>query len=149
MLALCLLKRPGFWRRPHDVQAELQLEGYRDAHISNVLSMLESCTGVIDAYLAGDLSLDNHGLPLPDYFLHAPEVGYRGELGPEQAVVVEHVRTMVNMALQQRYPEDADPDAMQTFVRQLHTARAQVARPFCMLGPAGSGKSTAVEVAIR
>ncbi|CAE7229696.1 unnamed protein product [Symbiodinium pilosum] len=117
MLALCLLKRPGFWRRPHDVQAELQLEGYRDAHISNVLSMLESCTGVIDAYLAGDLSLDNHGLPLPDYFLHAPEVGYRGELGPEQAVVVEHVRTMVNMALQQRYPEDADPDAMQTFVR--------------------------------
>ncbi|CAE7406987.1 unnamed protein product, partial [Symbiodinium pilosum] len=74
MLALCLLKRPGFWRRPHNVQAKLQLEGHRDAHISNVLSMLESRAGVIDAYL--------------------------------------------------------------------------VARPFCVLGPAGSGKST-VEVAIR
>ncbi|CAE7607678.1 Pif1 [Symbiodinium sp. CCMP2592] len=148
MLALCLLKRPGFWRRLHDVRDELQLEGHRDAHICNVLSMVESRTAVIDAYLSGQLALDED-MPPADGFLDAPEVGYQGELDPEQAVVVEHIRTMVNLALERRYPEDPDGTAMQEYVRKLQTSRAQVARPFCVLGPAGSGKSTAVEVAIR
>ncbi|CAE7787117.1 unnamed protein product [Symbiodinium sp. CCMP2592] len=127
MLALCLLHRPGYWRRPHDVQRDLQLEGHKDAHVCNVLNMLEGRTA-------------------PE-LLAAPEVGYRGELDPEQAVV-EHVRNMLHWALERRYPEAADPVELHDFLDRTRRSPPQVLQPFCVLGPAGSGKSTALEVAI-
>ena len=148
MLALCLLHRPGYWRRLHDVQRDLQLEGRKDAHICNVLSMLEARTAVVDAYLSGQLALDVDMPPQPD-LLAAPEVGYRGELDPEQAVVVEHVRNMVRWALERRYPEDADPAQLHDFLDRTRHSPPQVLQPFCVLGPAGSGKSTALEVAVQ
>ncbi|OLP81254.1 hypothetical protein AK812_SmicGene38227 [Symbiodinium microadriaticum] len=148
MLALCLLHRPGYWRRPHDVQHDLQLEGHKDAHICNVLAMLESRTAVVDAYLSGQLVLDVDCPPQPE-LLAAPEVGYRGELDPEQAVVVEHVRNMLYWALERRYPGEADPNQLHEFLDRTRRSPPQVLQPFCVLGPAGSGKSTALEVAIR
>ena len=63
MLALCLLHRPGLWRRPLEVKQELQLEGHRDAHVCNILAMLEGHTAVIDAYLSGRLDLQHDPQP--------------------------------------------------------------------------------------
>ena len=148
MLALCLLHRPGYWRRLRDVQRDLELEGRKDAHICNVLSMLEARTAVVDSYLSGQLVLDVDMPPQPD-LLAAPEVGYRGELDPEQAVVVEHVRNMLRWALERRYPEDADPTQLHDFLERTRRSPPQVLQPFCVLGPAGSGKSTALEVAVQ
>ena len=47
MLTLCLLKRPGYFR-PKAVREAMQLEGYRDVHIDNVLAMLEGQKAVIE-----------------------------------------------------------------------------------------------------
>ncbi|OLQ05723.1 hypothetical protein AK812_SmicGene11056 [Symbiodinium microadriaticum] len=122
MLALCLLHRPGYWRRLRDVQRDLELEGHKNAHICNVLSMLEARTAVVDSYLSGQLVLDVDMPPQPD-LLAAPEVGYRGELDPEQAVVVEHVRNMLRWALERRYPEDADPTQLHDSSNELVAIR--------------------------
>ena len=148
MLALCLLRRPGLWRRPMEVQRELQLEGYRDAHVRNILAMLEAHTAVVDAYLTGALNLEDDPVPISGLFA-APELGFRGALDPEQVMAVDNVREMVEWAVQRRYPDEATAEDLRNFT-ETHLERApRKGRPLCILGPAGSGKSTCVEVAIR
>ncbi|CAE7857073.1 unnamed protein product, partial [Symbiodinium necroappetens] len=146
MLALCLLHRPGLWRRPLEVKHELQLEGYRDAHVCNILAMLEGHTAVIDAYLSGRLDLQHDPEPDPGSFA-APELGFRGALDPEQAVIVENIREIVRFSMQRRYPDDATVEDLQALMDRRPERGPQ--RPLCILGPAGSGKSTCVEVAIK
>ena len=144
MLALCLLKRPGFWRRPLAVLEDLKLEGHREPHIRNVLAMLESHTSLVDSYLTGRLNLQDDPEPEPTIF-SAPELGFQGALAPEQAVIVDTIREMVTLALQRRYPEETGAEDF----RQILEACPRAGRPVCILGPAGSGKSTCVEVAIH
>ena len=148
-LALCLLRRPGFWRRPLEVERELQLEGHRDAHIRNILAMLEGHTAVIDAYLTGSLSLEDHPEPNPAAFLAGPELGFRGALDPEQAAVVENIRDMVAWAMQRRYPDDATVEELRNLQEQPLARAPHAGRPLCVLGPAGSGKSTCLEVVVQ
>ncbi|OLP74791.1 hypothetical protein AK812_SmicGene45567 [Symbiodinium microadriaticum] len=115
MLALCLLYRPGLWRRPLEVKQELQLEGHRDAHVCNILAMLEGHTAVIDAYLSGRLDLRHDPQPDPGSFA-APELGFRGALDPEQAIIVENIREMVRFSMQRRYPDDATAEDLQALM---------------------------------
>ena len=148
MLALCLLRRPGLWRRPLEVQRELQLEGYRDAHVRNILAMLEAHTAVVDAYFSGALNVEDDPVPIPGLFA-APELGFRGALDPEQVTVVDNVREMVKWAVQRRYPDEATAEDLRNFTETHSESAPRTGRPLCILGPAGSGKSTCVEVAIR
>ena len=148
MLALCLLKRPGLWRRPLHVQKELELAGFREGPMNNVLAMLDAHTTVIDAYLSGSLTLEEAPQPPQEHFA-APELGFQGRLEPEQAAVLGNIKEMVVWALRRRYPDEATAAALQEFLEQPESQRPRVAKPFCVLGPAGSGKSTSVEVAIR
>ncbi len=71
------------------------------------------------------------------------------ELDVEQQVVVNAIKDMVMWALERRYPDDVTAAELEQFMkRPLQQAPRQM-RPLCVLGPAGSGKSTAVQVAIR
>ena len=149
MLTLCVLKRPGFLR-PSKIREEMQLEGHRDVHIDNVLAMLEGSKAVIDGYLSGEWNLEDHPEP-PPMAVANPARGPQeeGELDVEQQAVLNAIKDMVMWALERRYPEDLTAEELEHFMkRPLQQAPRQM-RPLCVLGPAGSGKSTAVQVAIR
>ena len=62
LLTLCLLKRPGFFR-VKEVREAMQLEGYREVHIDNVLAMLEGHRAIIDGYLSGEWTLEAQPQP--------------------------------------------------------------------------------------
>ena len=150
MLTLRVLKRPGFLR-PSKVQEEMQLEGHRDVHIQNVLAMMDAHRGVIDGYLSGEWTLADHPEPPPVGQAADPVQGPQeeGQLDVEQQVVLNAIKDMVMWALERRYPEDLTAAELERFMqRPLQQAPRQM-RPLCVLGPAGSGKSTAVQVAIR
>ena len=148
MLTLCLLKKPGLWERPLKVRAELKLAGFREAPMNNILAMLEAHTQVIKAYLSGALNLEDSPQPPEEHFA-ANELGFRGRLEPEQAAVLECIKDMVTCALRRRYPDEATAEALQEFLQRPETLRPRSMKPLCVLGPAGSGKSTSVEVAIH
>ena len=143
MLALCLLKRRGFFRAA-EVRKEMLLEGDRSAHIDNVLAMLEGRKAVVQAYLDGEWTLEDH--PEPPV---AARGGLGGELDPEQTAAVNAIHDMTVWALERRYPQDVAPEELEALLqRPVHQAPREM-RPLCVLGPAGSGKSTAVKVAIQ
>ncbi len=143
MLTLCLLKRPGFFR-PSQVKQELQLEGYRDARIDNALAMLEGQRAVIDGYLTGAWTLAEH--PLPP--LQAEEQQRRPQeearLDVEQTMLLNAIKDMVMWALERRYPEDVSAEELEHFMQKPLQQAPRQMRPLYVLGPAGSGKSTAV-----
>ena len=147
MLILCLLKRPGFFRAKV-VREAMQLEGHREVHIDNVLAMLEGQKAVIDNYLSGEWVLEEQPQP-PAAAAPAAGPQEEAELDVEQQVVVNAIKDMVMWALERRYPDDVTAEELEQFMkRPLQQAPRQM-RPLCILGPAGSGKSTAVQVAIR
>ena len=147
MLTLCLLKRPGFFRAKV-VREAMQLEGHREVHIDNVLAMLEGQKAVIDNYLSGEWVLEEQPQP-PAAAAPAAGPQEEAELDVEQQVVVNAIKDMVMWALERRYPDDVTAEELEQFMkRPLQQAPRQM-RPLCILGPAGSGKSTAVQVAIR
>ncbi len=149
MLTLCFLKRPGFLR-PSKVREDMQLEGYRDVHIDNVLAMLEGNRAVIEGYLSGEWNLQDHPVP-PPVAVANPVQGPQEEreLDVEQQAVLNAIKDMGMWALERRYPEDLTAEELERLMkRPLQQAPRQM-RPLCVLGPAGSGKSTAVQVAIR
>ena len=149
MLTLCLLKRPGFFR-PSQVKQEMQLEGHRDVHINNVLGMLEGQKAVIDGYLSGEWTVgENPDPPLQEAVGRVQGPQEEAQLDVEQQVVLNAIKDMVMWALERRYPEDVTAEELERFMqRPLQQAPRQM-RPLCVLGPAGSGKSTAVQVAIQ
>ena len=67
----------------------------------------------------------------------------------EQNVVLNAIKDMVMWALERRYPEDLTPEELEQFMKKPLQQAPRQMRPLCVLGPAGSGKSTAVQVAIR
>ena len=145
MLALCLLKRRGFFRAA-EVQKDMRLEGYREVHIDNVLAMLEGRKAVVQAYLDGEWTLEDHPEP--------PIAEARGErreadLDPEQITVVNAIRDMTLWALERRYPQDIEAEELEALLQRPVRQAPRQMRPLCVLGPAGSGKSTAVQAAIH
>ena len=145
MLALCLLKRRGFFRAA-EVRKEMLLEGDRSAHIDNVLAMLEGRAAVVQAYLDGEWTLEAHPEPpIPE----ARGERREADLDPEQIAVVNAVRDMTLWALERRYPQDIEAEELEALLQRPVRQAPRQMRPLCVLGPAGSGKSTAVQAAIH
>ena len=149
-LTLCLLKRPGFWKAPEALRADLELEASPELRIENFQALLASRVELAEAYLNGELHVEESdpsllslpvlsGTPAP-----APQLA----LAPDQDVVVVAVRRAVDKALEARWPEEEDMDAP-AWLSWVARAPATATPVFAVLGPAGSGKSTAVEVAVR
>ena len=136
--------------RPSKVQENMRLEGDTEVHIQNVLAMMEGHKAVIDGYLSGEWTLEAQPQP-PPAVAAASMAGPRqeNELDVEQNVVLNAIKDMVMWALERRYPEDVTAEELEQFMKKPLQQAPRQMRPLCVLGPAGSGKSTAVQVAIR
>lgn len=126
----------------------MRLEGDTEVHIQNVLAMMEGHKAVIDGYLSGEWTLEAQPQP-PPAVAAASMAGPRqeNELDVEQNVVLNAIKDM--WALERRYPEDVTAEELEQFMKKPLQQAPRQMRPLCVLGPAGSGKSTAVQVAIR
>ena len=66
------------------------------------------------------------------------------QVAPEQAAIINTIGQRVQQALHMKWPEDAEVDAWGAWLEKEGPANV----PTVVLGPAGSGKSTAVEIAL-
>ena len=144
-LGLCVLHHPRFWRNPDRIRLELEQEARTEMYIQNILSMIAARVELVDAYLSGELSV----MEEPEPQLHPTIATPSGklQLAPEQAAVVDTLTRRVDRAVEAKWPNDADVDAWGVWLDRQHAQFANVVS--VVLGPAGSGKSTAVEIAMR
>ena len=141
---LCLLKEGRYWRHLSKVKRDMELEARADLACTNMLAQLAARTELCDAYLDGSLTLEGH----PEPPLSGWEKSHSVRLAPEQWHVVGAVAEQVKKALRARWPEDEDDWDPQVWADWAVSPSDLQAKPIAVLGPAGSGKSTAVERAI-
>ena len=112
-LTLCLLKRPGFWKAPQALRAELELEASTELYIENFQALLASRIELAEAFLSGELNVDESDPSLlsrpalSGMQASAPQLA----LASDQDFVVVAARRAVDKALQARWPEEEDMDA--------------------------------------
>ena len=134
--AMALHHAEDFWRDIEQVKANLELEAFSTMHLESNLAMVRAHAAVVDGYMSGELVLGRDAVPIRRLPAHA---ALPTELHDEQWRVVDSIMTNVHLALQ-GLEIDVEP--------QIMTAKRDTA-PMAVLGPAGSGKSTAVQVAIQ
>ncbi|CAE7829479.1 unnamed protein product [Symbiodinium sp. CCMP2592] len=145
-LGLCLLRRPDFWRNPRRIASELQLEARTDLYITNALEVIRARTELIDAYFAGEV-------PAPARLPRSEAAGVTAvlpdfdRLAPEQQLAARVIAERVDTSLACRWPEDNNQASWWQYLQVDRQSAGE--RVTAILGPAGSGKSTAVQVAIR
>eukprot|EP00973_Karenia_brevis_P076291 10595921-Karenia_brevis.AAC.1 len=110
------------------------------------MAKLKCETEFIDRYLSGDMNLEDHPDAVPEWAA-APELGFNGQLEPEQQAIAMEIKNKVEHALALRWPDEDDIDAWHAW--EMSRQERSRERPLCILGPAGSGKTTVVEVCIR
>ena len=143
---LALLHRAEHWRSPDAIRADLELEAFREHHVRNILAMISANNGFIDKYIDGTLD-KNDDVEVDS----VPQTGGRSPLWPEQDRVKTEIVQMVQAGMRKLKREDAwqgqdgaDDEEMSQF-----RPGADSRSTFAVLGPAGSGKTTAVHVAIE
>ena len=141
-LGLCVLHRRRFWRDPRRIRAELEKEARSEMYMQNTLAMLAARIELIDAYLSGETTVDTEPAPALDGI--AQVAGSAIQVAPEQAAIINSIGQRVQQALHMKWPEDAEVDAWGAWLEKEGPANV----PTVVLGPAGSGKSTAVEIAL-
>ena len=142
LLGLCLLHRPDFWRSADRVAYELEQEAKVELQITNTLAALSARIELVDAYLSGEMTVADNPNPPLHGVARLPSGGIK--LSAEQAQVVQTLRARVQLALDARWPEDNSVDAWGVWLGG-NTVHNKVS---CVLGPAGSGKTTAVEIVL-
>ena len=163
---LALLLRPDHWTSEDAIRAELELEAFREHHVRNILAMLFANQGLIRRYLSGELDKNED---LPGSGQGAQQVGGNTDLdlsGKQQRIADELVEATQQGMSQKQQRENAwkaeddwlSKDAADMAEEGVPTGAA-AASPFAgigearcafaVLGPAGSGKTTAVHAAIR
>eukprot|EP00971_Amphidinium_carterae_P308942 6138870-Amphidinium_carterae.1 len=133
-MAMALHHAPHFWRDEVAVRAELELHAMRDNFVQSNLAMIAAHTEVVDLYLSGRLVIGVHEIP-------TRSTQHRGgslpsQLHPEQWRVVDTITENVRASLEDAWAEEPTSNC---FKQKAHA----------ILGPAGSGKSTAVQVALQ
>ena len=141
-LGLCVLHRRRFWRDPQRIRAELEKEARSETYIQNTLAMLTARIELIDAYLSGEMTVDKEPEPALDGVAKVASTNIK--VAPEQAKIINTIRRRVRHALLAKWPEDNQVESWATWLEQETNANI----PTVVLGPAGSGKSTAVEIAL-
>ena len=153
--ALVYLLRPEHWTDPAAIRQELELEAFREYHIKNITAMLSANQGLITKYLDGTLDKQNDGLEAHGTEAGAAPAEDAFALSRQQQQIVDEICECVQEGMKQRQKqEDAwkgeDPADMEADAEQNNPFVSPAAlRPaFAVLGPAGSGKTTAVHKAI-
>lgn len=142
LMTLAYLKRPGYWKKPAKIDEDLEREARPEIVRRNILAMVAARVELIDAYLTGRLSKDN--APSPPLTAAEKLSDKPIRFAPEQQHVIDTVQGRVGLALAAKGFEGPDPQAWADWLEEKPERNIVTA----VLGPAGSGKSTAVEVAI-
>ena len=143
--ALAFRHCPEHWLNEANVRRELELESFREHHIRNIWAMLHASFELIEQYLSG--ALIKGAEPEPDEKEKPP-------LDHDQLLIVEEIVDSVEegwrLAAEEELRwkgEDAEEPMLEEdpFANQRPSGR----RAFAVLGPAGSGKTSAIEEAVR
>ena len=151
-LALCLHHRPLFWHRIEGmVKPSLALEAHSEPKIENLVAMLQAQTEMVESYLRGELTLEDHPDPVLPQQVHS--MGDKQiHLAMEQVVISQQISTAVETAMNLREPEEADEaEGWEAYWEQKREIKPnfRANRIIAVLGPAGSGKTTVIEQAIN
>ena len=132
MFALCLNHRPSFWRNLNALRAELELGAYKDHHVECIAAMVAAHTELVDEFWSGSLSTADFRRWVA-WVPPAPRPP--PALDHEQSDVTNLIVAQTEAAVRKAWAEGDDEDADEPEPRY----------PVAALGPAGSGKSTAVQ----
>ena len=166
--ALALLLNPEHWTDPAAIRAELELEAFREYHIKNILAMISANQSLIKQYLDGTLDKRRDAIAAAGDQVAARGAGAglgRGnvQLSRQQQQIANEILECVQAGMQQRQAqEDAwkgeGPELSEDLAGQNEHWEPAPAASFpspaglrsalAVLGPAGSGKTTAVHAAI-
>ena len=141
-LGLCVLHRRRFWRDPQRIRSELEKEARSEMYIRNTLAMLAARIELIDAYLSGEMTVERNPAPAVDGVARVASSTI--QVAPEQANIINTIRRRVQHALVAKWPDDHNIDSWEVWLEREGPANTTTV----VLGPAGSGKSTAVEIAL-
>ena len=164
---LALLLRPEHWTSEAAIRAELELEAFREHHVRNIIAMIFANQRLIRMYLSGELD-KNDDAPVSDGHDAAAANPGDVQLSRQQRTIADELVLAVQDGMFRKRagedawkgegpgsddPADADsqnhawapPPNATPFMPALDTGRCA----FAVLGPAGSGKTTAVHEAIR
>eukprot|EP00438_Fugacium_kawagutii_P025234 Skav236123 [mRNA] locus=scaffold900:1522:8592:- [translate_table: standard] len=150
--ALAYLHRPDHWTNQAAIREELELEGFRDHHIRNITAMIAANQVLIVKYLDGALDKNVEEPAEEDEGQEEPQQMAGPVLAREQQQIAEEIVKSVKAGVLQRQQEENawkgegpdDEEGASPFA-----AAAPLRPALAVLGPAGSGKSTAVHQAIR
>jgi hypothetical protein len=138
--ALALLHRPEHWQDQSAIRADLELEAFREHHIRNILAMLLANQIHIQNYFDGTLDKDDE-LPA--------QVANRDDpppLAEDQKRIASEIGDSVKAGMQAK-------QVRETYWMGEHAMDESpfggvLRYAFAVLGPAGSGKSVAVQSAV-
>ena len=154
---MAFLLRRGHWENPAAVRAELELQAFREYHVRNILAMLAANQGLIKKYLDGALNKNDE---IPEAVAAPAAAGEGPALSRQQQQICDEILDSVKTGLRQRQqqenawkgeagPEDVAEEGEEQAAPDPFAPAAALRPAIAVLGPAGSGKTTAVHKAIR
>ena len=158
---LAFLVQREHWTNEAAIRADLELEAFREHHIRNIVAMLFANQSLIEKYIDGTLD-KNDEVPEADWQQEAGNGGYGNQGNPDlsrqQKNIVQELVDRVQQGMQTRARREGawkgEGPEEKTETEEDRGAPAfagpALASPaFAILGPAGSGKTTAVHQAIQ
>ena len=159
--ALAFLVQKEHWTNEAAIRADLELEAFREHHIRNIVAMLFANHSLIEKYIDGTLN-KNDDVPEAEWQQEGGDGGnaaqHNPELSRQQTNIVQeivdrvqqgmHARTCREGAWKGEGPEE-ETETEKVRAAPAFAGPALASPAFAVLGPAGSGKTTAVHQAIR
>ena len=146
-LGVCLLNAPHHWRDLSKVKMELERHAYKDTYVKSILAMVDAQTKVVDDFLCGKLVIGVDDVPIVGRA--PPRAGAYGSLWPEQNEVVQMINWRVQSAMKATWAAEQMAEGQDVAAGQLEEIYKEDMRAIAILGPAGSGKTFAIEIALR
>ena len=144
--AMALHHRPDHWQSEAAVRAELELEAFREYHVRNIWAMLQANHILIQDYVNGTLNKFDEA-PTGNGALPRGPAGEKPPLSRQQQLVVDDILASVDQSYKRQAAKDEEWQGEGPEEPLFPDARLPHA--FAVLGPAGSGKSTAVCEAVE
>jgi hypothetical protein len=140
---MAYLLRPDHWTNEEAIRAELELEAFQEYHIRNIITMLKANQQMIRLYLNGSLNKNEEVPAAPEDSASKPA------LSRQQQQYAEEILECVQRGMSEKQAKEeawtgADVDGSAIF-----GVSAALRPAIAVLGPAGSGKTTAVHSAVE